>query len=79
MLMSIIAILSLLASAAYGFFAKVGAAGLWKCALAFVLSFLGFSALYVLSAAVVSLFIDRSWPRKKQKPKRMPKRKRLRN
>ncbi len=68
MLMSIIAILSLLAAAAYGFFARLGAAELWKCAAAFVLAFLGFSLLYVLSAAVVSLFIDTSWPRKKQNP-----------
>ena len=68
MLMSIIAILSFIAAAVYGFAARVGAAGLWKCAPAFVLALLAFSALYVLSAVVVSLFIDTSWPRKKQNP-----------
>lgn len=68
MLMGIIAILSLIAAVVYGFAAALPAAALWKCALVFVLSFLAFSALYVLSAAVVSLFIDTSWPRKKQNP-----------
>lgn len=68
MLMSIIAILSLITAAVYGVLMQLAAAELWKCALVFVLGFLGFSALYVLSAAVVSLFIDTSWPRKKQNP-----------
>ena len=68
MLMSIIAILSFLAAVVYGFAAALPAAQLWKCAAVFVLGFLAFSALYVLSAAVVSLFIDTSWPRKKQNP-----------
>lgn len=68
MLMGIIAILSFLAAAAYGFLAHVGLAELWKCALVFVLGVPAFSILYVISAAVVSLFIDTSWPRKKQNP-----------
>ena len=68
MLMSIIAILSLIASVVYGLAAAFPPAELWKCPLAFALAFLGFSALYVASAAVVSLFVDRSWPRKKQNP-----------
>lgn len=68
MLMGIIAILSLLATAAYGFHTHVDLAGLWKCALIYVLSFLAFSVLYVISAAIVSLFINQSWPRKKQNP-----------
>ena len=68
MLMSIIAVLSLLAAAAYGFFAALPAAELWKCLIAFVLSFLAFSVLFVILVGVVSLFIDQSWPRKKQNP-----------
>ena len=47
---------------------KLLSAELWKCALAFALAFLALSALFVLCAAVVSLFIDKSWPRKKQNP-----------
>ena len=67
MLMCIIAILSFLGAVAYGLLAKLAPAELWKCALAFALAFLALSALFVLCAAVVSLFIDKSWPRKKQK------------
>ena len=66
MLMSIIAILSFLAAAVYGFAAALPAAQLWKCALIFVLGVPVLTVLYVLSAAVVSLFVDPSWPRKKQ-------------
>ena len=66
MLMRIIAILSLLAAAVYGFAAALPLGGLWKCLAVFALAFLGFSALYVLSAAAVSLFIDTNWPRQKQ-------------
>ena len=68
MLMRIIAILSFLGAVAYGLLAKLTPAELWKCALAFALAFLALSALFVLCAAVVSLFIDTSWPRKKQNP-----------
>ena len=68
MLMRIIAILSFLGAVAYGLLAKLAPAELWKCALAFALAFLALSALFVLCAAVVSLFIDKSWPRKKQNP-----------
>ena len=68
MLMSIFAILSFLAAAAYGVLARVSAAELWKCALIFVLGVPALTVLYVLAAAVVSLFIDPSWPRKKQSP-----------
>lgn len=68
MLMGIIAVLSVLSTIVYGVLAKLPPAELWKCAPAFILSFLAFSALYVVSAAVVSLFIDQSWPRKKQNP-----------
>ncbi len=66
MLMSIIAILSVLGAAAYGFLMRLGAAELWKCVPAFVLCFLGLSLLFVLSAAITSLFIDPRWPRRKQ-------------
>ena len=68
MLMSIIAILSFFAAAAYGVLAHVGAAELWKCALIFVLGVPALTVLYVLFAAVVSLFIDTKWPREKQNP-----------
>ena len=68
MLMRIIAILSFLGAVAYGLLAKLAPAELWKCALAFALAFLALSALFVLCATVVSLFIDTSWPRKKQNP-----------
>ncbi len=66
MLMGIFAILSFLAAAAYGVLARLPAAQLWKCALIFVLGVPALTVLFVLSAAVVSLFIDTSWPRKKQ-------------
>ena len=66
MLVSIFAVVSALAAAAYGFAAALPAAELWKCALIFVLGIPALSALYVLSAAVVSLFVSRVWPREKQ-------------
>ena len=66
MLIGIFAILSALAAAVYGFAASVGVAGLWKCALIFVLGVPALTVLYVLFAAVVSLFIDPRWPREKQ-------------
>ena len=68
MLIGIFAILSFLAAAAYGLLAQPAAAELWKCALIFVLGVPALTLLYVLSAAIVSLFIDRSWPRGKQNP-----------
>ena len=66
MLIGIFAILSFLAAAAYGVFAHVAAAELWKCALIFVLGVPALTVLFVLSAAVVSLFIKPDWPREKQ-------------
>ena len=66
MLMSIIAILSFLAAAVYGFAAALPAAQFWKCALIFVLGVPVLTALYVLFAALVSLFVDTTVPRKKQ-------------
>ena len=68
MLMSVFAILSLLGAAVYGLLTRPAAAQLWKCALCFVLCFLALSVLFVLCAAAVSVFIDKSWPRKKQNP-----------
>ena len=68
MLIGLFAILSFLAAAAYGVLAHVGAAELWKCALIFVLGVPALTVLYVLFAAVVSLFIDTKWPREKQNP-----------
>ena len=66
MLIGIFAILSFLAAVAYGLLAQIAAAELWKCALIFVLGVPALTVLYVLFAAVVSLFIDKSWPREKQ-------------
>ena len=66
MLIGIFAILSFAAAVVYGFAAHIAAAGLWKCALIFVLGVPALTVLYVISAAVVSLFIPRSWPRKTQ-------------
>ena len=68
MLIGIFAILSFLAAAAYGVFTHVAAAQLWKCALIFVLGVPALTVLFVLAAAVVSLFIKPDWPRKKQNP-----------
>ena len=66
MLISIFAILSFLAAAAFGIVTHAAAAELWKCALIFVLGVPALTVLYVLSAVVVSLFITPAWPRKKQ-------------
>ena len=66
MLLSIFAAVSALAAIVYGFAAALPAAELWKCALIFLAGTLGLSVLYVLSAAVVSLFISPRWPREKQ-------------
>lgn len=68
MLVSIFAVASALAAVAYGFAAALPLTELWKCLLVFVLGIPALSALYVLSAAVVSLFIDPTWPREKQNP-----------
>ena len=68
MLIGIFAILSFAAAVVYGFAAALPAAELWKCALIFVLGVPALTALYVLSAAVTSLFISTSWPREKQNP-----------
>ncbi len=68
MLVSIFAAVSALAAVVYGFAAHVAAAELWKCLLIFLLGVPALSLLYILFVAVVSLFIDRSWPREKQNP-----------
>jgi len=68
MLMTVILILSLLGAVGYGFAASVGVAGLWKCALIFVGGVLGLSALFLLFALIVSVFISPEWPRKTQNP-----------
>lgn len=66
MLIGIFAILSFLGALAYGFAAALPAAEWWKCALILVLGVPALTVLYVLFAALVSLFIDPGWPRKKQ-------------
>ena len=66
MLIGIFAILSFIAAVVYGFAASVGAAGLWKCALIFVLGVPALTLLFVLFAAAASLFIRPVWPREKQ-------------
>lgn len=68
MLIGLFAILSFLAAAAYGVLTHITAAELWKCALIFVLGVPALTVLYVLFAAVVSLFIDTKWPREKRNP-----------
>lgn len=66
MLIGLFAILSFLGALVYGFAAQITAAEVWKCALVFVLGVLGLIVLFLLFAAVVSLFISPAWPRKKQ-------------
>ena len=68
MLIGILAILSFAAAVIYGFAAALPAAELWKCALIFVLGVPALTVLYVLYAAVLSLFISPEWPREKQNP-----------
>ena len=66
MLVGIFALLSLAAAVIYGLAAHPAPGQLWLCALIFVLGILALSVLFLLGAAIVSLFIPNKWPREKQ-------------